>query len=70
MGFRDLLPVKQLPSEEAVKGLEYSESQLAYAESRDSLVSRLASWLNDRNDENHYGDALTISYTRKGKRRA
>lgn len=55
-------PFKQEPSPEAVKGLEDSRQQLAEVQSREPAVRRLTAYLDHRYDQNHFGEAIDITY--------
>lgn len=58
-----LQPRKGEPSPEALAELKKSQQQLAQAEARAPLVDRVSAWLDHRNDENHFGESVDISFT-------
>lgn len=61
--WKKLQPRQGEPSPDALAELKKSEDQLAQAEARDPLVDRISTWLEHRNEENHFGDAVDISFT-------
>lgn len=56
MGRRD-------PDPQAVAQLAQSEAQLEHARSRSNEVNDLAQYLATRREQNHFGDAIDISFT-------
>ena len=61
--WKKLQPRKGEPSPEALAELKKSQQQLAQAEARAPLVDRVSAWLDHRNDENHFGESVDISFT-------
>lgn len=51
------------PDPSAVALLAESEKQLVEAKSQDNLVHSVSEYLAARRERNHFGDALTISFT-------
>lgn len=72
MGFwKKLLPVRNAgPSPEALAQLEKSKVRLAEVESRETRVVRMSAWLDQRREQNHFGDDLDITFVRKKPRHA
>ena len=65
--WKKLQPRQGEPSPEALAELEKSEQQLAAAEARAPFVDRVSTWLEHRNTENHFGDAVDISFTPRSR---
>ena len=61
-----LIPIHHEPSEEAVKGLAEATRDLEETLSRGAYVYALSDWLDHRREENHFGDALEVSFKRRG----
>ena len=61
--WKKLQPRKGEPSPEALAELKKSQQQLAQAEARAPRVDRVSAWLGHRNDENHFGESVDISFT-------
>lgn len=61
--WKKLQPRQGEPSPEAIVELKKSEQQLAQAQERAPFVHSVSTWLNHRNEENHFGDAVDISFT-------
>lgn len=61
--WKKIQPRQGEPSPEALAELEKSKKQLAQAEAREPFVNRVSVWLDHRNEENHFGDAVDISFT-------
>lgn len=55
------------PDPEAVAMLEESEQQLAEAQGRSSDINSVSGYLATRRERNHFGDALTISFTPRSR---
>lgn len=68
--WKKIQPRQGEPSPEALAELRKSEQQLAQAEERSDYVSRISSWLAARNNQNHYGDAVDITFTPRRRRHA
>ena len=60
-----LLPIHCEPSAEAVKGLEEATRELARTIEHGTHVFAMSDWLDRRREENHFGDALDISFKRR-----
>lgn len=63
--FWDRLVPKKSPDPTIELRLEESRQQLARAERRDPAVRSLSTWLNARQNKNHFGDDLDISFRRR-----
>ena len=55
------------PDPSVVAMLEKSEQQLAEAQKRSSDVNSVSGYLATRPERNHFGDALTISFTPRSR---
>lgn len=63
-----LQPRRGAPSPESIAELKKSKQELARVEAQSSRVQQVSSWLDMRNRQNHFGDALTISFTPRRRR--
>lgn len=63
--WKTLLRLDQGPSPEAVELLEESKQDLENARERATVVSDMTEYLSKRREQNHFGDAIDISFTRR-----
>lgn len=68
--WKKIQPRQGEPTPEALEALKKSEHQLAQAEARDDYVGRISTWLDTRNNQNHFGDAVDITFTPRRRRHA
>ena len=61
--WKSLLGFDRKPDPEAVKLLEDSKKELADVSSQELQVNNVSEYLATRRSRNHFGDALTISFT-------
>lgn len=61
--WKSLLGLDRKPDPETVKLLEDSKKELTDARSQEPLVNNVSGYLAARRERNHFGDALTISFT-------
>lgn len=61
--FFDKIAGRTSPDPQAVEKLRQSEKQLEAANSRTSDIKDLTEYLAARREQNHFGDALSISFT-------
>lgn len=65
-------PFKKRPSSvaddlhEAKRLREISTAQLAAVERRDDAVTQLGDYLSTRRQQNHFGESIQITFTRRG----
>lgn len=65
--WKSLLGFDRKPDPEAVKLLEDSKKELADVNSREYQVRNVSGYLATRRERNHFGDALTISFTPRSR---
>lgn len=68
--WKKIQPRQGEPTPEALAELETSRQQLEKVESREDVVKRVSAWLEYRNTQNHFGDAVDISFTPRRRRHA
>lgn len=68
--WKKIQPRRGEPTPEALEELKRSQQQLARAESRDDYVQRISAWLEARNSQNHFGDAVDITFTPRRRHHA
>jgi len=61
--WKKIQPRQGEPTPEALAELRKSEQQRAQAEARAPFVERVSAWLEHRNEENHFGESVDISFT-------
>jgi hypothetical protein len=67
MTFWKRLTREQPPSPEALEELRASQQEYNAVVSRGPKVAQMASWLETRQRDNHFGDDLSITFTRRGR---
>lgn len=55
------------PDAQAVAQLAKSEAQLEDARSRTTAINDLTAYLAERREQNHFGDAIDISFTPRSR---
>lgn len=65
--WKTLFGFDRKPDPEAVKLLEESEQELTDVRSQEDQVNNVSGYLATRRQRNHFGDALTISFTPRSR---